>query len=46
MNSSCDQVLDALSRWKGAIRLCGVELYEGVLKDEEAFVHFCSVPAM
>lgn len=28
-------VLDAFDRWKGVIELCGVELYEGVLKDEE-----------
>lgn len=27
-------VLNALDRGKGTIRLCGVELYEGVLKDE------------
>lgn len=26
--------LDALARWSGTISLCGVELYEGVLKDE------------
>ena len=30
-----DAVLDALARWSGAIELRGVELYEGVLKDEE-----------
>jgi D-serine dehydratase len=29
------RVLEALSRWKGTVALCGVELYEGVLKDEE-----------
>lgn len=28
-------VLDALARWKDVLALCGVELYEGVLKDEE-----------
>lgn len=28
-------VLDALGRWRGAVELCGVEMYEGVLKDEE-----------
>jgi D-serine dehydratase len=27
-------VLDALSRWSKTVQLCGVELYEGVLKDE------------
>ncbi len=27
-------VLDALSRWRGSIALCGVEIYEGVLDDE------------
>ena len=27
-------VLEALARWSGTIALCGVELYEGVLKDE------------
>ena len=29
------QVIDALERWRGVVDLCGVELYEGVLKDEE-----------
>ncbi len=29
------RVLHALSRWKGTVELCGVELYEGVLKEEE-----------
>ena len=29
------QVIQALTRWKGATNLCGIELYEGVLKDEE-----------
>ena len=27
-------VLHALERWRGTLALCGVELYEGVLKDE------------
>ena len=27
--------LEALARWKGVVDLCGVELYEGVLKDEQ-----------
>jgi D-serine dehydratase len=30
-----EAVLDALDRCKSVINLCGVELYEGVLKDEE-----------
>lgn len=30
-----NQVLEALDRSGGVIKLCGVELYEGVLKDEE-----------
>lgn len=29
------EVLEALKRWRGTVDLCGVELYEGVLKDEE-----------
>lgn len=29
------RLLDALARSSGAIELCGIELYEGVLKDEE-----------
>ena len=33
-------VLDALSRWKGSLALCGVELYEGVLKDESSIREF------
>lgn len=28
-------VLHALERWRGTLVLCGVELYEGVLKDEQ-----------
>lgn len=28
-------VLDALSRWPKGLRLCGVEVYEGVLTDED-----------
>ena len=39
--------LEALARWKGVVDLCGVELYEGVLKDEENIRGFmrraCSV---
>ena len=30
------QVLEALDRHRAAVQLCGVELYEGVLKDEES----------
>ena len=29
-----EQVLDALTQWRTTIQLCGVELYEGVLKEE------------
>lgn len=29
-------VLGALSQWRGTVDFCGVELYEGVLKDEES----------
>jgi len=35
-------VLDALARWNSSIALCGIEMYEGVLDDEEpirAFLH-------
>jgi len=28
-------VIKALERWRGTVDMCGVELYEGVLKDEE-----------
>jgi D-serine dehydratase len=34
------EVLDAIARWTGAIELCGIELYEGVLKDEESIRAF------
>ena len=30
-----EQVLGALAKWKDTIRLCGVELYEGVLTEEK-----------
>jgi D-serine dehydratase len=33
-------VLSALSRWKDHIALCGVEVYEGVLKDETSIRTF------
>lgn len=34
------QVLAALDRWPGALRLCGVEVYEGVLDNEPAIRQF------
>jgi D-serine deaminase-like pyridoxal phosphate-dependent protein len=34
-NADLQKVLQALERWRGAVDLCGVELYEGVLKGEE-----------
>ena len=34
-DAQLQQVLEALARWRGVVELCGVELYEGVLKDEE-----------
>lgn len=33
-------VLQALQRWNEVVDLCGVELYEGVLKDEESIREF------
>jgi D-serine dehydratase len=33
-------VLDALARWSSSIALCGVEMYEGVLAEEEAIRAF------
>ena len=33
-------VLDALTRWPGALALCGVELYEGVLDNESSIRTF------
>ena len=35
-----NSVLTALSRWKGAIALDGVEIYEGVLDDENSIRNF------
>jgi D-serine dehydratase len=35
-----NSVLTALSRWKGAVALDGVELYEGVLDDEDSIRSF------
>ncbi|MGO9336538.1 MAG: amino acid deaminase [Terracidiphilus sp.] len=32
--------LDALSRWRNSIALCGVEIYEGVLQDESSIREF------
>ena len=34
-DAQLQQVLEALGRWRGVVDLCGIELYEGVLKDEE-----------
>jgi D-serine dehydratase len=34
------RVVDACSRWREAIALCGVEIYEGVLSDEPAIRAF------
>ena len=34
-DAQLQRVLDTLDRWRGVIDLCGVELYEGVLKEEE-----------
>jgi D-serine dehydratase len=34
-DADLQKVLQALERWRGAVDLCGVELYEGVLKSEE-----------
>ena len=33
-------VLDALTRWSGAIALCGIEIYEGVLDNEVSIRSF------
>ena len=33
-------VLEALSRWRDSIALCGVEIYEGVLNDEGSIRNF------
>jgi len=33
-------VLAALSRWRGTVALCGVEIYEGVLEDEASIRDF------
>lgn len=35
-DSQLNQVVEALERWRGTLDLSGVELYEGVLKDEES----------
>ena len=39
-DSQLKDVLDALRRSRGVVDLCGVELYEGVLKDEESIRAF------
>jgi D-serine dehydratase len=39
-NSQLKKVLDALERSRGVVDLCGVEMYEGVLKDEESIRAF------
>lgn len=33
-------VLEALDHWKGSVELCGIEIYEGVLKEEEGIRQF------
>jgi D-serine dehydratase len=33
-------VLEALSRWRESIALCGIEVYEGILKDEPSIRQF------
>lgn len=39
-DSQLKDVLDALDRSRGVVDCCGVELYEGVLKDEESIRSF------
>jgi len=39
-SAQLQQLLQALERWRGSVSLCGVELYEGVLKDEEDIREF------
>jgi D-serine dehydratase len=39
-DSQLKDVLDALERSRGVVDCCGVELYEGVLKDEESIRSF------
>lgn len=39
-DAQLQQVLEALGRWRNVVDLCGVELYEGVLKDEENIREF------
>jgi D-serine dehydratase len=34
------EILAALDRWPGALRLCGIEIYEGVLDNEPAIRQF------
>jgi len=35
-DTQLQEVLEALEQWRGTVDLCGVELYEGVLKDEDS----------
>jgi len=35
-----DAVLASLSRWRGHLACCGIEVYEGVLKDEQSIRKF------
>lgn len=35
-----ESVLEAVSRWKNVVDLCGIEIYEGILKDEESIRSF------
>jgi D-serine dehydratase len=39
-DAQLQQVVDALERARGSVDLCGIELYEGVLKDEESIRAF------
>lgn len=38
--SQMQQVLEAFNCWKGTVGLCGIEIYEGVLKDEASIRGF------
>lgn len=39
-DSQLQAVVDALTRWSETVHLCGIELYEGVSKDEESIRGF------
>lgn len=41
-HAQLDATLAALERWRGAVELCGIELYEGVLGDEAQIRAFCA----